>query len=101
MLKQLEGVSGVKWKSPTELMIDPKPLPAMRVSTSKQLLNQVGTSKSRKVKSSKKKTKLKKPREKKTATQRVIDSLDEYYQAVRCPIKLADFMKGLKIEEEK
>ncbi|KAH0467856.1 hypothetical protein IEQ34_002889 [Dendrobium chrysotoxum] len=52
------------------------------------------------LKSSKKKTKLKKPKEKKTAIQRVIDSLDEYYQTTRRPIRLADFMEELKVEEE-
>ncbi|KAL0904812.1 hypothetical protein M5K25_026966 [Dendrobium thyrsiflorum] len=73
MLKQLEGVPGVKWKSPIEPVLNLKGLP--------------------------KKTKLKKPREKKTITQKVIDSLDEYYQSVRQPIKLPDFMSGLKIGE--
>ncbi|PKU60318.1 hypothetical protein MA16_Dca026065 [Dendrobium catenatum] len=53
-----------------------------------------------KPKSSKKKAKLKKPMEKKTATQKAIDSLGEYYQTVRKPIKLGDFMKELKIDEK-
>ncbi|KAI0502673.1 hypothetical protein KFK09_017630 [Dendrobium nobile] len=99
MLKQLEGVPGVKWKSPVEPMISLKALPVVRPSTSKQFSNQVGSSKTGKKKSSKKKTKLKKPKEKMTATQRVIDSLNEYYQTVRRPIKLADFMTELKIDE--
>ncbi|PKU74122.1 Glucose-6-phosphate 1-dehydrogenase 2, chloroplastic [Dendrobium catenatum] len=68
-------------------------------STSKQFPNQVGTSKPGRVKSSKKKTKLKKPKEKKIATQKIIDTLDEYYQTVRRSIKLADFMAELKIDE--
>ncbi|KAL0920007.1 hypothetical protein M5K25_009106 [Dendrobium thyrsiflorum] len=46
-----------------------------------------------------KKIKLKKPKLKKVATQRVIDSLDVYYQIARCPIKLANFMSELKINE--
>ncbi|KAL0910999.1 hypothetical protein M5K25_019100 [Dendrobium thyrsiflorum] len=99
MLKQLEGVPGVKWKSPTEPVLNLKGLPNVQASTSKQHLNQASSSKPGKVKSSKRKTKLKKPREKKTTTQRVIDSLDEYYQTVRQPIKLADFMSELKIGE--
>lgn len=70
-----------------------------RASTSKQFPNQASTSESGKVKPSKKKTKLKKPKEKKTATQRAIDSLDEYYQTVRRPIKLADFMSELQIDK--
>ncbi|KAL0903737.1 hypothetical protein M5K25_028135 [Dendrobium thyrsiflorum] len=99
MLKQLEGVPGVKWKSPIEPVLNLKGLPKVQASSSKQHPNQASSSKPKKVKSSKKKTKLKKPREKKTVTQRVIDSLDEYYQTVRQPIKLADFMSGLKVGE--
>ncbi|KAL0923802.1 hypothetical protein M5K25_004577 [Dendrobium thyrsiflorum] len=99
MLKQLEGVPGVKWKSPTEPVLNLKGLPKVQASSSKQRLNQAGSSKPKKVKSSKKKTKLKEPKEKKTITQRVIDSLDEYYQTVRQPIKLADFMSELKVGE--
>ncbi|KAL0928796.1 hypothetical protein M5K25_000719 [Dendrobium thyrsiflorum] len=100
MLKQLERIPGVKWKSPTEPVLDPKALPMMRASTSKWHPNQIGPSKPGKVKSYKKKTKLKKPKEKKTVTQRVIDSLDEYYQTARRPFKFVDFISGLKIDEE-
>ncbi|KAL0909852.1 hypothetical protein M5K25_020758 [Dendrobium thyrsiflorum] len=99
MLKQLEGVPGVKWKSPTEPVINLKRLPKVQASTSKQRPSQASSSKPRKPKFFKKKTKLKKPKEKKTVTQKVIDSLDEYYQTVRQPIKLADFMSELKIGE--
>ncbi|KAL0911995.1 hypothetical protein M5K25_017935 [Dendrobium thyrsiflorum] len=99
MLKQLEGVPGVKWKSPIEPVLNLKGLPKVQASSSKQHPNQASSSKPKKVKSSKKKTKLKKPKEKKTITQRVIDSLDEYYQTVRQPIKLADFMSELKVGE--
>ncbi|KAL0908841.1 hypothetical protein M5K25_023350 [Dendrobium thyrsiflorum] len=99
MLKQLEGVPGVKWKSPTEPVLNLKGLPKGQVSSSEQRPSQASSSKPKKVKSSKKKTKLKKPKEKKIGTQRVIDSLDEYYQTVRQPIKLADFMSGLKVGE--
>ncbi|KAL0919607.1 hypothetical protein M5K25_011713 [Dendrobium thyrsiflorum] len=99
MLKQLKGVPGVKWKSPTEPMLNLKELPKVQASSSKQHPNQANSSKPKKVKSSKKKTKLKKPKEKKTITQKVIDSLDEYYQTVRQLIKLADFMSGLKVGE--
>ncbi|XP_028555977.1 ATP-dependent RNA helicase DBP5-like [Dendrobium catenatum] len=74
-----------------------------RADREKQVIYNVdkGTSKSGRVKSSKKRTKLKKPNEKMTTTQRVIDSLDEYYQTVRRPIKLIDFMTELKIDEAK
>ncbi|KAL0921461.1 hypothetical protein M5K25_008537 [Dendrobium thyrsiflorum] len=99
MLKQLEGVLGVKWKSPTEPLLNLKGLPKVQASTSKQHLSQASSSKPGKPKFFKKKTKLKKSKKKKTVTQRVIDSLDEYYQTVRQPIKLADFMSGLKIGE--
>ncbi|KAL0910790.1 hypothetical protein M5K25_018878 [Dendrobium thyrsiflorum] len=99
MLKQLEGVPGVKWKSPTEPVLNLKGLPNVQASTSKQHLSQASSSKPGKSKFFKKKTKLKKPKEKKTVTQKVIDSLDEYYQTVRQPIKLADFMSELKIGE--
>ncbi|KAL0927767.1 hypothetical protein M5K25_001975 [Dendrobium thyrsiflorum] len=99
MLKQLEGVPGVKWKSPTEPVLNLKGLPDVQASTSKQHLNQASSSKPGKSKFFKKKTKLKKPKEKKIVTQKVIDSLDEYYQTVRQPIKLADFMSELKIGE--
>ncbi|KAL0925148.1 hypothetical protein M5K25_003458 [Dendrobium thyrsiflorum] len=99
MLKQLEGVPGVKWKSPTEPVLNLKGLPNVQASTSKQHLSQASSSKPGKPKFFKKKTKLKKPKEKKTVTQKVIDSLDEYYQTVRQPIKLADFMSELKIGE--
>ncbi|KAL0914248.1 hypothetical protein M5K25_014574 [Dendrobium thyrsiflorum] len=99
MLKQLEGVTGEKWKSPTEPVLDLKALLMVRASTSKQRPNQVGSSKSGRVKSSKKKIKLRKPKEKKTSTQRAIDNLDEYYQTARCLVKLADFIIELKIDE--
>ncbi|KAL0913308.1 hypothetical protein M5K25_016759 [Dendrobium thyrsiflorum] len=99
MLKQLEGVPGVKWKSPTEPVLNLKGLSNVQASTSKQHLSQASSSKPGKSKFFKKKTKLKKPKEKKTVTQKVIDSLDEYYQTVRQPIKLADFMSELKIGE--
>ncbi|KAL0903557.1 hypothetical protein M5K25_027945 [Dendrobium thyrsiflorum] len=99
MLKQLEGVPGVKWKSPTEPVLDLKALPIAQTSTFKQHPNQAGSSKSGKEKSSKRKTKLKKFKKKRTATQRAIDCLDEYYQTVRRPIKLADFMSELKVAE--
>ncbi|KAL0906533.1 hypothetical protein M5K25_025034 [Dendrobium thyrsiflorum] len=102
MLKQLEGVPGVKWKSPTEPVLNLKWLPVPHASTSKQQPGQASSSKSdkKKAKSAKKKAKIKKPKEKKTATQRVIDSLGEYHQTVRRPIKLGDFMTELKINEE-
>ncbi|KAL0922645.1 hypothetical protein M5K25_006647 [Dendrobium thyrsiflorum] len=99
MLKQLKGVPRVKWKSPTEPVLNLKGLPKVQTSSSKQRPSQASSSKPKKVKSSKKKTNLKKPEEKKTITQRVIDSRDEYYQTVRQPIKLADFMSGLKVGE--
>ncbi|KAL0911960.1 hypothetical protein M5K25_017899 [Dendrobium thyrsiflorum] len=99
MLKQLEGVPGVKWKSPTEPVLNLKGLPNVQASTSKQHLSQASSSKPGKSKFFKKKTKLRKPKEKKTVTQKVIDSLYEYYQTVRQPIKLADFMSELKIGE--
>ncbi|KAL0927954.1 hypothetical protein M5K25_002182 [Dendrobium thyrsiflorum] len=102
MLKQLEGVPGVKWKSPTEPVLNLKLLPVPHASTSKQQPVQASSSKSdkKKAKSVKKKTKIKKPKEKKTATQRVIDSLGEYHQTARRPIKLGDFMTELKIDEK-
>ncbi|KAL0912819.1 hypothetical protein M5K25_016228 [Dendrobium thyrsiflorum] len=102
MLKQLEGVPGVKWKSPTEPVLNLKWLPVPHASTSKQQPGQTSSSKSdkKKAKSVKKKAKIKKPKKKKTATQRVIDSLGEYHQTVRRPIKLGDFMTELKIDEE-
>ncbi|KAL0920355.1 hypothetical protein M5K25_009484 [Dendrobium thyrsiflorum] len=99
MLKQLEGVPGVKWKSPTEPVLDLKALPIAQTSTFKQRPNQADSSKSGKEKSSKRKTKLKKFKEKMTSTQRAIDCLDEYYQTARRPIKLADFMSELKVAE--
>ncbi|KAL0924505.1 hypothetical protein M5K25_005338 [Dendrobium thyrsiflorum] len=95
----LEGVPSVKWKSPTEPMLDLKGLPIAQTSTFKQRPNQAGSSMSGKEKSPKRKTKLKKFKEKMTATQRAIDCLDEYYQTVRRPIKLADFMSELKVAE--
>ncbi|KAL0915746.1 hypothetical protein M5K25_013199 [Dendrobium thyrsiflorum] len=102
MLKQLEGVPGVKWKSPTEPVLNLKWLPMPHASTYKQQPGQASSSKSdkKKSKSAKKKAKIKKPKKKKTATQRVIDSLGEYHQIARRPIKLGDFMIGLKINEE-
>ncbi|KAL0907840.1 hypothetical protein M5K25_022283 [Dendrobium thyrsiflorum] len=99
MLKQLEEVSGVKWKSPTEPVLDLKGLPKVQASISKQHPGQASSSKFGMIKSSKRKTKLKNLKEKKTTTQRVIDSLDEYYQTTRRPVKLVDFMSGLKMDE--
>ncbi|KAL0922852.1 hypothetical protein M5K25_006879 [Dendrobium thyrsiflorum] len=102
MLKQLEGVPGVKWKSPTEPVLNLEWLPMLHASTSKQQPGQASSSKSnkKKSKSAKKKAKIKKPKEKKTTTQRVIDSLGEYHQTARRPIKLGDFMTELKIDEK-
>ncbi|KAL0911129.1 hypothetical protein M5K25_019245 [Dendrobium thyrsiflorum] len=102
MLKQLGGVPGVKWKSPTEPVLNLEWLPVPRASSSKQQPGQASSSKfdKKKSKSAKKKAKIKKPKEKKTATQRVIDSLSEYHQTARRPIKLGDFMTELKIDEE-
>ncbi|KAL0928756.1 hypothetical protein M5K25_000677 [Dendrobium thyrsiflorum] len=102
MLKQLDGVPGVKWKSPTEPVLNLKWLPVLHASTSKQQPGQTSSSKSdkKKSKSGQKKTKIKKSKEKKTTTQRVIDSLGEYHQTVRRPIKLGDFMTELKIDEK-
>ncbi|KAL0925322.1 hypothetical protein M5K25_003643 [Dendrobium thyrsiflorum] len=99
MLKQLDGVPGVKWKSPIEPVLNLKELPKVHASTSKESPSQASSSKLGKVKSFKKKTKLKKLKEKKNATQRIIDSLDEYNQTVRQPIRLTDFMSGLKVKE--
>ncbi|KAL0903459.1 hypothetical protein M5K25_027842 [Dendrobium thyrsiflorum] len=50
-------------------------------------------------KPSKRRTKLKKPKEKRIATQKAIDSLDDYYQIVKRPLKLVDFMTELKIDK--
>ncbi|KAL0905698.1 hypothetical protein M5K25_024138 [Dendrobium thyrsiflorum] len=57
MLKQLEGVPGVKWKSPTEPVLNLKWLPVPHASTSKQQPGQASSSKSdkKKAKSAKKK----------------------------------------------
>ncbi|KAL0927561.1 hypothetical protein M5K25_001743 [Dendrobium thyrsiflorum] len=76
--------------------------PMPHTSTSKHQPGQTSTSKSgkTKLKSCKKKAKIKKPKEKKTSTQRAIDSLGEYYQTTRWPIKLGDFMTKLKIDEK-
>ncbi|KAL0920793.1 hypothetical protein M5K25_009962 [Dendrobium thyrsiflorum] len=93
------GVPGVKWKSPIEPVLNVKGLPKVQTSTFTQRPDQASSSKPDKVKFTKRKTKLKKPKEKKNVTQRVIDSLDEYYQTVRQPIRLADFMSGLKVGE--
>ncbi|KAL0922846.1 hypothetical protein M5K25_006873 [Dendrobium thyrsiflorum] len=86
-------------ESPIEPVLDIKGLPKVQASVPKQHPGQASSSKFSKVKSTKKKTKLKKPNEKKTVTQRVIDNLEEYYQTARRPIKLANFMSGLKIDE--
>ncbi|KAL0925887.1 hypothetical protein M5K25_004261 [Dendrobium thyrsiflorum] len=99
MLKQLDGVPGVKWKSPIESVLNLKGLPKVQISAFTQRRDQASFSKPDKIKSSKRKIRLKKPREEKNATQRVIDSLDKYYQTVRQPIKLVDFMSGLKVGE--
>ncbi|KAL0922988.1 hypothetical protein M5K25_007027 [Dendrobium thyrsiflorum] len=52
-----------------------------------------------KSKYSKKRAKIKKPKKKKKITQRAINSLGEYHQTTRRPIKLGDFMRELKIDE--
>ncbi|KAL0924066.1 hypothetical protein M5K25_004871 [Dendrobium thyrsiflorum] len=87
--------------TPQNIASTSEPVTAAQVQTSTftQRPDQASSSKPDKVKSSKRKTRLKKPREKKNATQRVIDSLDEYYQTLRQPIKLANFMSGLKVGE--
>ncbi|KAL0912825.1 hypothetical protein M5K25_016234 [Dendrobium thyrsiflorum] len=97
-MPQVSGVRGTPEGGHETHNVTRQPTPQNIASTSEPV-TAAHSSKPKKVKSSKKKTKLKKPKEKKTITQRVIDSLDEYYQTVRQPIKLADFMSELKVGE--
>ncbi|KAL0914372.1 hypothetical protein M5K25_014716 [Dendrobium thyrsiflorum] len=97
-----QNVASASEPSPTEPVLNLEWLPVLHASTFKQQPGQASSSRPDKTKSksAKKKAKIKKPKEKKTATQRVIDSLGEYHQTARRPIKLGDCMTELKIDEK-
>ncbi|KAL0905810.1 hypothetical protein M5K25_024248 [Dendrobium thyrsiflorum] len=101
MIKQLEGVPGIKWKSSTEPVLELKGNPNSGASTSRSLTWKRSKTKrfyktsSKKSGSSNKHSKLK---EKRTVLQKIINNLEDYRQPVRRPITLADFMPELQID---
>ncbi|KAL0920707.1 hypothetical protein M5K25_009869 [Dendrobium thyrsiflorum] len=101
MIKQLEGVPGIKWKSSTEPVLELKGNPNSGASTSRSLTWRRSKTKrfyksfSKKSNSSNKHSKLK---EKRTVLQKIINNLEDYRQPVRRPITLADFMSELQID---
>ncbi|KAL0903874.1 hypothetical protein M5K25_025931 [Dendrobium thyrsiflorum] len=101
MIKQLEGVPGIKWKSSTEPVLELKENPNSGASTSRSLTwrrfktKRFYKTSSKKSGSSNKHSKLK---EKRTVLQKIINNLEDYRQPVRRPITLADFMSELQID---
>ncbi|KAL0926150.1 hypothetical protein M5K25_004543 [Dendrobium thyrsiflorum] len=101
MIKQLEGVPGIKWKSSTEPVLELKGNPNSGASTSRSLTWRRSKTKrfyksfSKKSNSSNKHSKLK---EKRTVLQKIINNLEDYRQPMRRPITLADFMSELQID---
>ncbi|KAL0909240.1 hypothetical protein M5K25_020088 [Dendrobium thyrsiflorum] len=101
MIKQLEGVPGIKWKSSTEPVLELKENPNSGASTSRSLTwrrfktKRFYKTSSKKFGSSNKHSKLK---EKRTVLQKIINNLEDYRQPVRRPITLADFMSELQID---
>ncbi|KAL0909504.1 hypothetical protein M5K25_020378 [Dendrobium thyrsiflorum] len=101
MIKQLEGVPGIKWKSSTEPVLELKENPNSGTSTSRSLTwrrfktKRFYKTSSKKSGSSNKHSKLK---EKRTVLQKIINNLEDYRQPVRRPITLADFMSELQID---
>ncbi|KAL0928241.1 hypothetical protein M5K25_000113 [Dendrobium thyrsiflorum] len=101
MIKQLEGVPGIKWKSSIEPVLELKGNPNSGASTSRSLTwrrsktKRFNKSFSKKYNSSNKHSKLK---EKRTVLQKIINNLEDYRQPMRRPITLADFMSELQID---
>ncbi|KAL0903975.1 hypothetical protein M5K25_026041 [Dendrobium thyrsiflorum] len=101
MIKQLEGVPGIKWKSSTEPVLELKGNPNSGASTSRSLTWRRSKTKrfyksfSKRSNSSNKHSKLK---EKRTVLQKIINNLEDYRQPMRRPITLADFMSELQID---
>ncbi|KAL0926130.1 hypothetical protein M5K25_004524 [Dendrobium thyrsiflorum] len=104
MIKQLEGVPGIKWKSSTEPVLELKGNPNSGASTSRSLTWRCSKTKrfykelSKKSSNPNKRSKLK---EKRTILQKIINNLEDYRQPVRRPITLADFMSELHIDPSK
>ncbi|KAL0905909.1 hypothetical protein M5K25_024358 [Dendrobium thyrsiflorum] len=101
MIKQLEGVPGIKWKSSTEPMLELKGNPDSSASTSRSLTWRRSKTKrfyksfSKKPNIPNKRSKLK---EKRILLQKIINNLEDYHQPVMRLITLADFMSELQIE---
>ncbi|KAL0923691.1 hypothetical protein M5K25_007758 [Dendrobium thyrsiflorum] len=101
MIKQLEGVPGIKWKSSTEPVLELKENQSSGASTSRSLSWRRPKTK-RFYKTSSKKSgnpnKRSKLKEKRTVLQKIINNLEDYHQPMRRPITLADFMSELQID---
>ncbi|KAL0909817.1 hypothetical protein M5K25_020715 [Dendrobium thyrsiflorum] len=101
MIKQLEGVPGIKWKSSTEPMLELKGNPNSGASTSRSLTWRRSKTKrfyksfSKRSNNSNKHSKLK---EKRIVIQKIINNMEDYRQPMRRPITLADFMSELQID---
>ncbi|KAL0926136.1 hypothetical protein M5K25_004530 [Dendrobium thyrsiflorum] len=101
MIKQLEGVPSIKWKSSTKPVLKLKENPNLGASTSRSLTWRRPKTKrfyksfSKKSNNPNKSCKLK---EKRTVLQKIINNLEDYRQPVRRPITLVDFMSELQID---
>ncbi|KAL0929212.1 hypothetical protein M5K25_001156 [Dendrobium thyrsiflorum] len=101
MIKQLEGVPGIKWKSSTEPVIELQENPNSGASTSRSSTwrrsktKQFYKSFSKKPNNPNKRSKLK---EKRIVLEKIINNLEDYRQPMRQPITLADFMFELQID---
>ncbi|KAL0911172.1 hypothetical protein M5K25_019292 [Dendrobium thyrsiflorum] len=104
MIKQLEGVPGIKWKSSTEPVLELKGNPNSGASTSRSLTWRGSKTKRFYKKFSKKSSnpnKYSKLKKKRTVLQKIINNLEDYRQPARRPITLADFMSELQIDPSK
>ncbi|KAL0907095.1 hypothetical protein M5K25_025638 [Dendrobium thyrsiflorum] len=101
MIKQLEGVPGIKWKSSIEPVLELKENQNSGASTSRSLSWRRPKTK-RFYKTSSKKSgnpnKRSKLKEKRIVLQKIINNLEDYHQPMRRPITLADFMSKLQID---
>ncbi|KAL0905895.1 hypothetical protein M5K25_024343 [Dendrobium thyrsiflorum] len=102
MIKQLEGVPGIKWKSSIEPVLQLKENPNSGASTSRSLTWRRSKMKlfyktfSKKSSNPNKGSKLK---EKRTILQKILNNLEDYRQLVRRPITLANFIFELQIDQ--
>ncbi|PKU63303.1 hypothetical protein MA16_Dca026525 [Dendrobium catenatum] len=98
MIKQLEGVPHIKWKSSTKPVLKLKGYSNLGASTSRSSTWRHSKMKRFYKESSKKSSnsnKHNKQKKKRSVLQKIINNLKNYHQPLRRPITLADFMSKL------